>query len=91
MSRLCYGTNGIGTSVCRLSEPDILDTSIHTYICAALSLLHQGNGTCFFEFFRDLKKREKTDKSKKGLKVTKLTATFLCWVDCLKKALFGSF
>ena len=54
-------------------------------------LIHQGNGMCFFEFFRDLKKREKTDKSKKGLKVTKLTATFLCWVDCLKKALFGSF
>ena len=52
---------------------------------------HQGNSTCFFEFFRDLKKCEKTDKSKKGLKVTKLTTTFLCWVDCLKKALFGSF
>jgi hypothetical protein len=53
--------------------------------------LHQGNGTCFFEFFWDLKKREKTDKSKKGLKATKLTVTFLCWVDCLKKALLKLF
>ena len=69
----------------------------YTYIPSSSSslvseqTLHQGNGTCFFEFFRDLKKCEKTDKSKKGLKVTKLTATFLCWVDCLKKALFVSF
>jgi hypothetical protein len=53
--------------------------------------VHQGNGTCFFEFFWDLKKREKTDKSKKGLKATKVTATFLCWVDCLKKALLKIF
>jgi hypothetical protein len=57
----------------------------------ALLGLHQGNGTCFFEFLWDLKKCEKTDKSKKGLKATKLTATFLCWVDCLKKALLKLF
>jgi hypothetical protein len=52
---------------------------------------HQENYTDFSEVFRDLNKREKTDKSQKGLKCKKVTATFLCWVDILKKALFGYF